>query len=111
MNPDEMGQLLDELGKRLGPAGEHVWSLAVQWQSVMGLIGLIAGLLILIAVPVFLRIVWRVTRDSYDKDARVFASMVAVLVVVAGSIIVIDSAARVAMPEYAAIRDFLGAAR
>ncbi len=40
MDADEIGQILDELGERLGPAGEYVFQLAVRQQLISGWIAL-----------------------------------------------------------------------
>jgi len=56
VTPEQITQLLDELGQRLGPAGEHVFQLAVRqafidgWTMiglfiVVGLLSLVCGLL------------------------------------------------------------------
>ena len=53
MTADQLSQLLDELGKRLGPSGEHVFALAVRQVYIdnilqvvlcgLGLLGLAIG--------------------------------------------------------------------
>ncbi len=48
MTPDQLGQFLDKLGQYLGPAGSHVFDLAVRQQFIEGLYGL--GMLIVLGV-------------------------------------------------------------
>lgn len=43
MNPDDLARILDELGQRLGPTGERVFALAVQYQVTSAVIWAIAS--------------------------------------------------------------------
>ena len=74
MNPDDIARILDDLGQRLGPTGEYVFSLAVRQVYIDAFAGLLCWL--------------------------AFAVINAFLVI-----------PDVLNPEYAALRDILGAIR
>lgn len=52
MTADQLAQLLDELGKRLGPAGEHVYQLTVRQVVIESLLwGCLGLFLVALSVP------------------------------------------------------------
>ena len=131
MNPDELARILDELGKRLGPAGQHVFELAVRQQYINALLGLIeSGAVLLIGIPVILYCV-RLTRRRWaadmaryansndhssskpDIDGYVFAWIVggalALFVLGMAAVDFFASISILLNPEYAAIREILSA--
>ena len=52
MNPEDVGRILDEIGERIGPAGEYAWGLAVRQVYIEGTIGSILGSALAIATLV-----------------------------------------------------------
>jgi hypothetical protein len=56
MNPDDLARILDDLGRRVGPAGERVFELAVRQQVITnGLWATAAGAVVVIAVAIAVR--------------------------------------------------------
>lgn len=50
MNPEDVGRILDEIGERIGPAGAYAWEITVQRIIWEGVLGVVIGSLILVAV-------------------------------------------------------------
>lgn len=44
MNPEDIGRILDEIGERIGPAGEYAWRIAVAHESLSSWIALLVPL-------------------------------------------------------------------
>jgi hypothetical protein len=107
MSPDDLARILDELGRRLGPAGEHVFALAVRQQIIEGTLLGIGGL-ILVIVGVIVAIVAR--RNDYDNDGFIgwFGPGFCFLF---GGVLLAAALSQLLNPEYAAIRDLLKAVR
>ena len=110
MTAEQLSKILDELGQRLGPAGEHVFQLAVRQSWINGLLFVIGGvLLILTSVAVF-SLAWRWTRETYEKEiARGVFGFFCLVGSGAGAVMVMTSLSILLNPEYAAIRDLLSA--
>lgn len=56
MNPEDIGRILDEIGERIGPAGEYAWTITVKQVFIDSGVGLVIGavlLLLSIALIVF----------------------------------------------------------
>jgi hypothetical protein len=49
MDADEIGRVLDEIGERIGPAGEYAWTLSVRQVWVEGFVFLLASVLLSMA--------------------------------------------------------------
>lgn len=47
MNPEDVGRILDEIGERIGPAGEYAWELTVRQVYIEGWAWLLAGIVVL----------------------------------------------------------------
>lgn len=113
MNPDDITRILDELGNRLGPAGQHAFELAVRYKvtdAIVG-IGFWAGLAVLAAIG--LRKLWtKEFDDPMDRDlARAVGSLLGGIGVLAGAAFVCMNIVTLLNPEYAALRDIVGALR
>jgi hypothetical protein len=117
MTPEQLTQLLDELGKRLGPGGAHVFELAVRQAIITSTMQLAAaGVLVAIAVTV-LAVVWRfLHRDtsklerwssSDDEGVAAVGIVVALFVIVIAVFGAVNSIPTLLNPEYAALRDLL----
>jgi hypothetical protein len=103
MNPDDLARILDELGRRLGPAGEHVFALAVRQQIIEGIVWVTVGLLLIIAgVVAFLVIRRQTDSDGFEWLAGGILWVVAAVALIPGLLQLLN-------PEYAAIRDLLKA--
>jgi phosphoglycerol transferase MdoB-like AlkP superfamily enzyme len=123
MNPDDLARILDELGRRLGPAGEHVFALAVRQQYIEGWTWLAAlGVLAIIAAIVTAVVRWRIT--EYNRTNlpgskthvgfgwRVFCyGAVWSLFFLVAFFFLGKIATQLLNPEYAAIQDILRAVR
>lgn len=48
MNPEEIGDILDEIGERVGPLGSAAWDILVQGTFAVSLVGTIAGVILLV---------------------------------------------------------------
>ena len=128
MNPDDLARILDELGQRLGPTGEYVFALAVRQVAIDATIALAWSIPTLVAL--FAATAWgiRLTARRYaaakavasdDRYSRVdpmdyvfpwlFAGIGIVLVVCTAGLTFTYSLSRLLNPEYAALRDILGA--
>jgi len=101
MNPDDLAKILDELGQRLGPTGSHVFELAVRQQVILGVIGLVAGVT-LVALGIIVGF-WEWRKQPPIIFGPVIAGVSILPFLVALPLLL--------NPEYAAIRDLLGALR
>lgn len=116
MSPDDLSKILDELGQRLGPAGGHVFELAVRQAIIDGVMSLVGGVVYLAAFLVGVVLAVRITRRpaSSDRDDFVTREMAPVLFLLVGGIGALVAAvcalgglSTLLNPEYAAIRDLL----
>jgi hypothetical protein len=113
MNPDDLARILDELGQRLGPTGEYVFALAVRQVYIEGVVGLSMaavslGIGAIVARPLYR---WGTSGSSYSSR-DIIATLIGLIWGCVAAIFVINAiyqAQRLANPEYAAIRDILGA--
>lgn len=116
MTPEELGRLLDELGQRIGPAGEYVFQLAVRQAIAEGVIGLITGLVLIAGT---IAISTKATRwvlrqemghysDAFDRAFPIaILSVPTAFLLAMGWLLAADSITALINPEYAAIRDIL----
>ena len=120
MNPEDIGRILDEIGERIGPAGEYAWEVAVTGHRIGGFITIGAGVAVLGIAAAGLWL-WRdgrrkslATTSSYGRDgedAMVFGGGLALLASLAAIILFTVGIFAVAMPEYHVIQSILGAGR
>lgn len=123
MNPDDVAKILDELGKRLGPAGSHVFELAVRQQVIQGIItlatqGIVIALgLVAVAVGIWLhkKEIKAGTNWPTDPTIGFFVSFVGGLVVGLALFMLLitlpTTITQLINPEYAAIKEILYAIR
>lgn len=63
MNPEDIGKILDEIGERIGPAGEYAFTLAVRQQIIVGVLWtMFVVALIVVSATVLIRCVGRIRR-------------------------------------------------
>ena len=113
MTPEQLAQILDELGTRLGPTGQHVFELAVRQVYInAAVVGIIFGVWLLItlvaAVPAYR---WSQSGNSYSDRGFVLGT-ISVFWGIGGLllfIMVVIYVPSIFNPEYAAIRDILSA--
>lgn len=67
MTATDLSALLDELGRRLGPAGSHVFDLAVRQQLISGGVQVFVGLVILIGGVLAHRLYVKNAKDNGNK--------------------------------------------
>lgn len=56
MSPEDIGRILDEIGERIGPAGERAWQVAVQHTAISAwitVLGPLAVMLITLPLTIF----------------------------------------------------------
>jgi hypothetical protein len=108
VTPDDLARILDDLGERLGPAGEHAFALAVQHAAISAWLGVIAGsLLLILGVAVVVLAIW--ISDGDADDAVVFVGFLGLLSTALGLAIAFVALPNALVPEYAALRNLLGA--
>jgi hypothetical protein len=106
MNPDDLARILDELGQRLGPTGEYVFALAVR-QVVIDAVLLLAFAAILVGSATY---AWRAVARADSFDAAPLR-LIAGALYLAATIAAAGALSALLNPEYAALRDILGAIR
>ena len=127
MNADDLANILDELGQRLGPTGEHVFNLAVRQVVIDGAMSLLLGVALLVGMVVTVVVTRRlyvVASAKYEAnkgraydyssppDAAFWAFATGVVVAVQAAFALIAfscSIPYILNPEYQAIRSLLGA--
>lgn len=115
MNPDDLAKILDDLSRRLGPAGQHVFDLAVRQVIIDSVIGIVFGVLFIVVFLIVARIDIAQARehgDLFDAPLGFPLMMVTIFASIAalGSLYLIGmDLSRLFNPEYSAIRDILGA--
>lgn len=115
MSADDLAKLLDELGRRLGPAGEHVFALAVQRVIVGGVVGLILGAVLIAVGVVGGRFLWRwVTEPGQGpySDRPMGGALLGFALIVGtvfGVFSVSTAVIQLLTPEYSALENLLRA--
>lgn len=66
MNPEDIAKVLDEIGKRVGPAGRHVWDVVIRQVAIESAIYLVAAIVFIGAAGVSLKLAIR----SFHKEKR-----------------------------------------
>lgn len=113
MNPDDITRILDELGNRLGPAGQRAFELAVRYKVTDAIVGGLFGLA-LVSLSVFgARWVYKHEfNDPMDRDMAVLIGfLLAGIGALIGSVMVFLDLVTLLNPEYSALRDIIGALR
>lgn len=109
MNPQDLTQFLDELGKRIGPYGQHAWELLVRQQQIESGVWIIGSLFCLIAICIVYAGVWHITRNTYDKEfPRGFAAVFALLGAGTAVFLLFYNVVIFLNPEYYAIKAAIG---
>jgi len=68
MDPEDVGRILDEIGNRIGPAGEYAWQLTVKQVVIDSVLWGIFGIfLTLLAIGTF---IWILLHDRRMTDSR-----------------------------------------
>lgn len=114
MNPEDVARILDELGERLGPAGEYVFQLAVRQVYINALTSVVALVLVLALTAVVVPRAERWRRDdtgSYGDRGFVMAFAYGGWACVVGFVVlwVFFAVPSIFNAEYAAIRSILTA--
>ena len=124
MNPDDLAQILDDLGHRLGPTGEYVFALAVRQVYIDGALSVGLGLLctaVAVVITLGCRRLWRREVAEYAAGTSDYCSkpdpfMYYIFGGLAGGGSVVFALGTFSIglplllnPEYAAIRDILRA--
>jgi len=66
MEAEEIGRILDELGKRIGPAGEFAWTISVRQVLIESVVWITAGLVVFTFAGALVFLARR-----YDAKARI----------------------------------------
>jgi ABC-type multidrug transport system permease subunit len=118
MDPQDVVKVLDEIGKRVGPAGEYAWSILVAGQRVTGIVGLVTGTILMVVAYILYRVVRFLmkkgkeetssytNRDDYYLGAFLTGGL-AIIVVVLGLAVAMSSIASVVAPEYVILHDLI----
>ena len=119
MNADDLGKILDELGQRLGPAGEHVYSVLVKQAQLVGAVQLALGMVLVILGMVAVAVITKLAQadqarradddylDSYDPTGYVFVGGLCLFPIGLGVALLALGFLAVFNPEYHAITDLL----
>ena len=99
MKPEDIARILDDLGTRIGPAGEYVWQLTVKqvlidawlWGA-FGILPFLAGIGLLVIASK--------TRDEVDS---VLVGVLGIFGVVAGAALTVVLGTQLLNPEYHAM--------
>lgn len=110
----QVGAILDELGKRFGATGEHLWEVIVRQQRIEAGLVLASSVLFIVFTGLLLR--WwfkREMKDTYDGDGerlmRVISTGILGIGVVALSIWSIYKAGAFFNPEFYALQWIMSA--
>jgi len=122
MTPEQIEQIINMLAEKLGPLGEHVWSVYVRQVYVSTLGDMVGGALLLLAALGFLLGgVWCARRymrnrraESYQYNAGEYQAIGLIICGICGpfalaiGVIAISQVIRLFNPEYYAIQMLLG---
>lgn len=109
MTAEELAQILDELGRRLGPAGEYVFRLAVERVVIESALWVAAGGLILLVGLIVTSRALR-GRNGYG-DVREMLVMLGSAAVFVGAFLCLSAAVPLLTPEYEALTRLLRAVK
>lgn len=114
MNPEDIGRILDEVGERIGPAGEYAWQVGVQHTAISAWAGLILPIVALvIALPMVVISYPRIDPERMDGWGAMLlvSGFVSVVAAVAFIGTVGDNLPDALVPEWAAIERLLGSVK
>lgn len=123
MNPEDVGRVLDEIGERIGPAGEYAWTLTVRQVYFEAVVWGALSLVMIVGFVIALVVIWRmyltkVRRwDNPDErpagyrasswrpeaDGYAFASLAPIFALVLGTLGLATSLMKLVNPEYHAM--------
>lgn len=106
MNPEDVGKILDEIGERIGPAGEFAWQLTVRQVVIEGWVFGIVGVVALFVVVGSIYGMLRNLGDESSVDREFVAFFCSVGLGIFGLvalIMVIASVPKLLNPEYHAM--------
>lgn len=118
MNPEDIGRILDEIGARIGPAGEYAWDTLVMGERIIG--GVLVGAGVVAGAATF--VLYRLGRwayethkgagpyDSHDIGAVTFG-IGCLTFFIAACALVGSGLPGLLAPEYVAIKQILGSIR
>lgn len=130
MNPDDLARILDELGQRLGPTGEYVFALAVRQVYIDSVLSVLTGVGLTVAATIVLRAIkgkvaadwarWNALPQQEQRypylnnkpdilGGSLWWFVVPGLMFALGPLLITNGLSRFPNPEYAALRDILGA--
>ena len=69
MNPEDVGRILDEIGERIGPAGEAAWAILVRGVWVDSVIGVLFGLFLTTVGVIITYFASKIGRQMDREDA------------------------------------------
>ena len=107
MNPEDIARILDDLGNRIGPAGEYVWQLTVRQVVIDAwLWGAFGILLFLVGVACVVIAVKMYPPDSGDtpiSDGAAFLALTGLAASIAGILMDVMLGTTLLNPEYHAM--------
>jgi hypothetical protein len=110
VDADEIGRILDEIGERIGPAGEYAFQLAVRQVFIDGAIATIGGVALLVTAVGGGLLIWRLSENAASVDrpfARGFGFAAATAILLGGFVFLSMGAAQLLNPEYHAMMRLL----
>ena len=118
MNPEDVGRILDEIGERIGPAGEYAWSVLVTGERVVGVVFAASAVAAAVGAYVLYRLArWAYHKheeagpyDSHDLGAYAFGAGAAACAV-AALILIGTALPSLIAPEYVVLRNIVGGVR
>lgn len=73
MTPEDIARILDDLGQRIGPAGEYVFQLAVRQVVITSAVGIVSSIVVLAVTGLTLRWAIGFTKRRWDHDVARYA--------------------------------------
>ena len=120
MNPEDISDILDEIGERIGPMGSAAWEILVQGTFAVSLVGTIAGILLLIGGIVAAQRLHKYGRTLIRQDYKnveqltdsgigtlVGAWFVGVFVPIIGVLVTTHNLVGVLAPEFRVLENIL----
>jgi hypothetical protein len=105
VNPEDVGRILDEIGQRIGPAGEYAWQLTVRQVHIDAWLWMGFGVLILVAAIVCSSLLAYnfVAHKKWADGALASFWLYSVCAWLIGGGIVVANVVRLLNPEYHAM--------
>ena len=109
MDAEQIGKLLDQIGDRIGPAGERAWQVGVQYTAVSAWLGILLPLVVMIiSIP---SVVYFAKKTDFNSDtvgfngtAFMISSMLAVTSIMVFFMSVGTNLPDALVPEWGTIR-------